>query len=279
MKIGITGGKGGTGKSTVAVNLSVELSKHGKTLLLDMDSDCPNDHILLGVELKNRKDVSLFLPKINNNCNMCGLCVEKCPENALFMFKDRIKVLTDMCSGCKICKLVCPQNAIDEDRKIVGHVYFTNINENLDLGTAEILEGEKESVHPINYLKKSVPENYDYYIYDTAAGTQSKVTSALKDVDLVFAITEPTPFGAHDLKTILELTRQLEKKTFVVINRCDIGDNKIIEDLCRDYGVEIISRIKFDRRVMEYYIAGKSFDDSIDAIKEIKKLVDIVKSD
>jgi len=276
MKIGITGGKGGTGKSTISVNIAVELSKKNKTLLIDMDSDCPDDHILLGVELKNKKDVTLFLPKINEKCNLCGICVEKCPEHALFMFKNKIKVLTDMCSGCKICKLVCPQNAIDESEKIVGHVYFTKINNNLDLATAELLEGEREAIHPINYLKNHLPENYDYYIYDTSAGTHSEVVTVLKDMDLILAVTEPTPFGAHDLKIILELAKQLGKKTYVIINRYDIGDNEDIENLCKDYNVEIISKIKFDKKIMKYYMSGKFFDEHVDAIKEIKKIVEFL---
>ncbi len=275
MKIAFTGGKGGTGKSTIAVNVANEIGKSKKVLLVDMDADCPNDYIFLGVELKNRKDVELFVPKMNDNCDLCGKCVEECPENALIILNDKVKVLRDMCIGCRICKMVCPRNGIDDDKKTVGHVYFSNAGK-VDLLTAEIVEGERENVHAINYAKKIMPNGYDFYIFDTAAGARSHIVSVLSDADYVFAVTEPTLFGEHDLKSILEISKEIGKKVYVIINKSDVGNVAGIEKLCAGYGAEIISRIKFDRKLVEYYMSNKILDESVPSYKEIKRISNFI---
>ncbi len=278
MKVAFTGGKGGTGKSTIAVNVANVLSKFGKAVLIDADAGCPNDHIFFGAELRNGTPVELFVPIINDRCDLCEKCVDACPENALIKLNGKIKVFPNMCNGCGTCKIVCPRNAIDNGKKVVGYVYFSKLR-GLNLLTASIVEGEKESLHAINKAKSLARGDYDFYIYDTSAGTGSSVVSVLEDADIIVAVTEPTPFGAHDLKLILDITSQLNKRTFVVINRSDIGDNSKIERLCNERGVKIISRIKFDRELVKYYISQKLLDENVDAYSEIKRIANFIRGE
>jgi len=147
VKITVTGGKGGTGKSTVATNLALLLAMNRRVVFVDADVECPNDHILLSAELENRKEVYLFKPKFDySKCTKCGLCVENCAENALLQFKEGYPFLMpSLCSGCRTCQLVCPEEgAILDDQRLVGYTYHTRIDENLQLLTGMLEEGDGE---------------------------------------------------------------------------------------------------------------------------------------
>ena len=275
MKIGITGGKGGTGKSTVAVALAVELGKKYNVLLVDMDADCPNDHLLLDVKRKLMHNVEQRIPMWDmDKCIKCGACGPVCKTNAIVSIKKSNPIFVDsQCNGCGACVIKCPVKAIGWDKKDIGYIYSGN-NYGIDLLSGELKINEPLSEVVINSMKKIVEgknEDYDFIIYDTAAGTHCDVISALEDCDLAFAVTEPTPLGAHDLGLILQLLKILNKESSIVLNMADIGDKRLVEDIAKDYQVEIVARIPYSKEIIEDYSRGVPIRE-----KNISYLADMV---
>ena len=223
MKIAITGGKGGTGKSMVATATAYGLSKkNNRVLLVDLDVECPNDSILLSAEMKKVKDVEMYIPKFDfDKCVKCGRCSTACREHAIVFVKDRFPILVkDQCIGCGACKIVCPTGAISEGKQKIGQINKGK-GYNIPLINGELEPGTEEASPVVNAVKRYVSEmekDYDYVIIDTAPGAHCNVISALLGVDLALPVTEPTPFGSHDLEIILELLNMLNIDAKIVLN-------------------------------------------------------------
>ena len=260
MKMTVTGGKGGTGKSTVATNLAWILAKKYKVVLVDADVECPNDHILLRGNLSNEENVMLFKPKFNyQKCTGCRLCIENCSENALVSFKEGYPFLMPtLCSGCRTCQLVCPQKgAILDDYRLVGFTYEARINENLQLVTGLLGEGEERSYPTVLAAReRAMKIPADLHIFDTMPGTGNHVAAAIEDSKIVIAVSEPTPLGIHDLEMILKLLKKLNLKAWIVINRSDLGDVKEHYALAEKYGGEVIAKIPMSEEVLKSYVSG-----------------------
>ncbi len=273
MKIAVTGGKGGTGKSTVATALAVELSKYGNVLLVDADVDCPNDHLLLDMERKEVSEVETMIPEFNERkCKKCGRCSEVCKENAIVQVQDKYPILSeDQCTGCRACMFACPFDAISPSKQTIGKIYESEGI--VDMVSGEMDAGVEESSLVVNALKKHVEKKsgYDYVVVDTAAGTHCPVISALVDVDLGIAVTEPTPLGEHDLNLILELMDKLEVESKVVVNRSDIADNTGVKEVSERWKVPVIAMIPYSKDIERDYAQGKPIKH-----KSIEKMVGVV---
>ena len=275
--IGITGGKGGTGKSTVATSLAYALSKQGKkVLLVDADVDCPNDHLLLGVELEEIEKVNQRIPEFDfDKCIKCGKCGKVCKTNAIVSIKDKLPIfIKEQCNGCGSCKIICENDAISFTEKEIGKI-FIGKKEGLDFLSGELKPNEPISefvVNKLNDLIEEKKENYDVIIIDTAAGTHCPVIAALEMCDEIFAVTEPTPLGHHDLSIILELLSMMKKESKIVINRSDVGDVKLIEDLSKEYGLEIVAKIPYSKEIVNNYSKGKPIIHS-----EIDKIIGMIR--
>lgn len=264
--IAVTGGKGGTGKSTVAVNLAAGLSANGlKVLLADTDVDGPSCAILLGTQLENGEEVKTFIPKIDDSkCTKCRKCVEICPERALFGLPGKIpRLFEDLCSGCKACKIVCPYGAIEDGWKKIGDVYDTKVN-GISLVTGELRPTEARSPVMARATVTKAIENlkgggYDVAIFDTAPGVHNAVAQPLWVADFALAVTEPTPLGTHDLKFILDLAKELGLPMEVVLNKADVpgGLKDELLSIGRERGIEITSEIPLDDELLRSYMEGE----------------------
>jgi len=273
--IAITGGKGGTGKSTVSILLANKLRKSGKKVVLcDCDVECPNDHLLLGSVLEERKDcppkleerrrVYAKFPKlIREKCSKCRLCVKNCRSTAIFQPRGGYPLfLHELCSGCGLCWNLCPNGAIEIEKKVVGEIFGNEISDNFRLVTGKSV-GVIEETGPIVTKTRKYAEKVgakvgaDYLLLDTSVGLHCGVIRALIGVDEAYAVTEPTPLGAHDLRLILELLKELKVPAKIVLNQADLGDRGPIDEIAQESGVKIEYEIPYSRKLVEAYSKGK----------------------
>ncbi len=260
--LSISGGKGGTGKSTVAVNLAILLSENYDLVMADLDVEDPNDHILLGVDLQNEEPINIMLPFIKyDDCIKCGVCGEVCDTGAMLISPDGMPyVIPRLCSGCMSCYFACPTKAIVQGKRTIGYTYETPIQLNgkkFLLITGVLREGEEHTPPAVIAAKeRALSKEGDLYLIDTSAGTSNSVATAMDGSKLVVAVTEPTPLGLHDLELILQLTSQIGIETWVVMNRAGLGPEDEHNKVIKSYGSRIVARIPYSRRVVESYIKG-----------------------
>lgn len=265
-KIAVTGGKGGTGKSTVSILLANKFRNQGKkVVLVDADVECPNDYLLLGQKLnKPKKKIFAQFPKLDKSkCSQCGLCVKNCRSNAVFQAPGKYPLfLHELCSGCGLCWHLCPQKAIEIEKKIVGEIFENEVDDNFFLITGRSV-GVVDETGPIvseiiaYALKQAKKLKADLLIIDTAVGMHCGVIRALMEVDLAYAVTEPTPLGAHDLELILKLLKTLEVSTKIVLNQADLGKRELIKKIAQKTGLEIKHEILYSKELVKAYSVGK----------------------
>lgn len=262
----VTGGKGGTGKTLVAVNLAIMFKNRGyKVLLIDGDVENPNTFLLLNAKLKNKTEVLYFLPKIiEDKCTKCGLCAENCETNALLYIKDSYPIpISTVCSGCKLCYKICPTNAIEPDLKVIGWTYTASAF-NIDLFLGELKPAEARSAVIVNKLMenlekviKTEPEKYDVVVLDTAPGAHCDVEELISEADLVIPVTEPTRFGKLDLLRIIELIDLLKREYKAIVNRSSLlgYKEKFLKEL-EEKSIEVLGDIPLDEEIVSSYCQG-----------------------
>jgi len=257
--IAVTGGKGGTGKSTVATALAVELGRTHKVLLADADVDCPNDHLLLGIERKKIETVFQRIPEWNlEKCIGCGKCAKACKYNAIAVVNKKPVFMQDMCSGCGACFLACPKKAISWGKKEIGQIY-SGKGHGIDLLSGELKVNEPVSEFVVNALKKKaggMAEKYDFIITDTAPGTHCDVISAMEDAGIALAVTEATPLGAHDLELMTKLLKKLGIDFEIILNRSGVGNDNLIEGIASKAGKKISAKIPYSEKILRDYSHG-----------------------
>jgi len=259
-KIASTGTKGGVGKSTFAILLAYKLSKNKKVVLCDCDVECPNDYLILNQKLKNPDNIYQEYPVLDKKkCIKCGLCSNTCRENAIFWVKDRNPIfIYDLCTACGACMIVCSKKAIKTKTKKSGESFMNKINDNFWLVTGKSKAGITETGPIVSEVKNRAikfAENkkVDYIIFDTAPGMHCSVIQALLDVDKAYAVTEPTPLGAHDLSLILELLKKIKVPAEIVLNKADVGNRKLIENITKKFLTKISMEIPYSEELIKAY--------------------------
>jgi MinD superfamily P-loop ATPase len=251
----VTAGKGGTGKTTVATSLALALQDRYPVQFLDCDVEEPDAHILLKPKITEQEPIYVKRPKVDESkCDYCGKCSEACQFNAIMVLKGKLAlVYPELCHGCGLCHLVCPKNAIFEYDVELG-VIEHGIANGMEYLQGRLAVGEPLATPLIRRLKEKIdPEKIA--ILDSAPGTGCPVIETMHGADFVLLVTEPTPFGLHDLKLAVNVAKTLGLRMGVVLNRDGVGD-KGIEKYCTREGLPILLRIPLDRRIAVAYSNG-----------------------
>lgn len=270
MIIAVASGKGGTGKTTVALNLAKVFDE--PVQLLDCDVEEPNDHLFLRGSALDEIQVSIRVPSVDNElCTYCGACSRFCQFHAIVAFGSEPLVFPEMCHGCGGCMKICPQKAISEiDRRIGVVAEYQSGNITLVYGTLDV---GAAMAPPVIRSVKSRAKPGATVVLDAPPGTSCPAIAAMRGADVIVLVTEPTPFGLNDLMLAVELVRELGTAFGVVINRSDSGDGRV-RTYCQEQGIRILMEIPDDRRIAQAYSRGAIIVDAlpeyVHVFKELK---------
>jgi MinD superfamily P-loop ATPase len=258
--LSVASGKGGTGKTTVAVNLALSLEN---VQLIDCDVEEPNAHLFLSPRILEEEQGVILVPHVEEQrCNYCGTCARVCAFNALAVISPQdgrqghVMFFEQLCHGCGACSRLCPEQAITEQPRVIGTVRSGVVGK-LAFIDGRLNVGEAMAPPLVRQVKQHLDVSRNVII-DAPPGTSCPMVATVKDSDYCLLVTEPTPFGLSDLEAAVDVLKILSLPFGVVLNRADIGDDAV-ERYCEENGIPILLRIPFSREIAEYYAVGVPF--------------------
>ncbi len=259
MQIAVASGKGGTGKTTISTSLA--LSTDRAVQYLDCDVEEPNGHIFLRPEINTSEICSVKVPKLDESrCTACGKCSDICRYNAIVQFGKTVMTFPEMCHSCLGCFRVCEENALIEDKREIG-VLESGMAGAIHFVHGRVRIGEAMGVPLLKAVKKQAdPEKL--VIIDAPPGTSCPFVESISGVDYVILVTEPTPFGLHDLKLAATVVKNFKIPCGVIINRSDLGDHRV-QHFCEDEKIPILLEIPFQRKIAEGYARGTNLVETV----------------
>jgi MinD superfamily P-loop ATPase len=264
MILTIASGKGGTGKTMVATSLALSLAAEPDPppLFLDCDVEAPNAHLFLKPVIEQHQEVSLLIPGVDEAlCTHCGKCAEVCQYHAIAVLGEKTLVFPQLCHGCGSCTALCPEKAITEVPDRMGVIERGTAAAGLSFARGVLDVGEPMAVPVIRQLKKwAVPRPGQVVIRDAPPGTSCPVVEAVRGSDYLILVTEPTPFGLHDLRLATQVACELSIPAGIVVNR-ENGAYPELEDYCADHHLPVLLRIPFERAIAEGIAQGKPLVD------------------
>lgn len=264
MIISVASGKGGTGKTTISTNMALALGN--KVELLDCDVEEPNAHLFLKPVIERTEQMTTPVPLVDlDKCTFCRKCSSICRFNAITVVGSKVLVFPELCHSCGGCMVVCPEGAITETGRELGEVNFGTRN-GIRFINGRMRVGEAMSP-PLIKRVRSEADPGKVTIIDAPPGTSCPVIAAMNGTDFVLMVTEPTPFGLHDLKLAVEAVKLLGIPSGLVVNRSDIGDQEVFAYAKREQ-LPVLMTIPFERRIAEAYSRGRSIVEEFPEWKE-----------
>lgn len=257
MKIAVTSGKGGTGKTTISTMLAYSCDN---SQYIDCDAEEPNGHLFLKPEIERVEPFNVLVPKIiEEKCIFCGRCADACAYKALVVMGEPLKktmFFDDLCHSCGACAYVCPiEGALVEVPEKVGKIKIGKAG-HIDFVMGELNIGEASATQLIMSLKKRYLDDSKTVILDSPPGTSCTVVETIDGSDYVLLVTEPTPFGLSDLKLSVELVRGMGLPFGIVVNKYEKG-NTLVDDYAKEEGIEILFRLPYSLEFARSYSKGE----------------------
>jgi MinD superfamily P-loop ATPase len=280
MKIAVASGKGGTGKTMIATSMAAALVQNHDVQLIDCDVEAPNAHLFLHPQILEVKPAGINIPIIDHDqCILCEQCVDLCEFNALAILGERIEVFEQLCHGCGSCTIHCPAQAISEKLRKIGELNFGAFYDSHPFSYGELTISEPMPTPIIRQLKANMKEDLEVTILDSPPGSSCPVVASIHDADYLILVTEPTPFGLHDLKQMVGVLEETGTPAGVIINRDGIGDSSV-EAYLSETSYPILMKIPFQERIAVGLASGKllidikpdirdAFLEIYDAIKDL----------
>jgi MinD superfamily P-loop ATPase len=264
MIISIASGKGGTGKTTVATNLAISVNRNVQ--LLDCDVEEPNAHLFLNPVIEKKDPVNAPVPKIDfDRCNFCKKCMEICRFGAIAVLKKNVMIFENLCHSCGGCFAICPEDAVIEQHRSLGEIERGNAKD-ISFVHGRLKIGQV-MVPPIIKKVRSYTDPDLVTIIDAPPGTSCPVIAAMNKADFVLLVTEPTPFGLHDLKLAVETVKVLGLPSGLVINRAGLGNDEV-KKYANKENLPILMEIPFDKRIAQIYSNGQMIADTLPGYRE-----------